>query len=84
MRITGDNLKAIEKAIGYNAEASIIAHDGHFRGTYPGTTLEVSATVDGRKCHTWIDIHGDIPAIHVCHRVVDQMNAYIRDLAFGK
>lgn len=86
MRITAEQLKAIESAIGRNARAYVIIDEGgRYTGHYPNATqVRVEVVHEDRMVSTEVSLmpFRDMPFRHVAENLVRKMNDYIMHEAF--
>ena len=82
MKITADQLKAIEQAIGRDAVASVNI-PSYF---YPqvGPVLEVHVRIKREDLHMRVCISDTAPIEIVARHLVDKVNAEIASRAFGE
>jgi len=90
MEITTRQLRAIEDAIGRNAEAKVILRDGwygyrgDFRHSGDEVIIEVTTMHKGQKVASHMSIHPyrDIPMRHIAENLVHGLNRHIMDEEF--
>lgn len=85
MEITARQLKAIEDAIGRNAEAKVILQPaGHHWDYVRPICIQVEATHKGQKVRSQMHIETsrDIPMVHIAERLVTDINRHIMDKEF--
>lgn len=85
MRITADQLKAIERAIGFKAEASLVSDHG-IHGEPGLMSLEVRANVHGEDVHFREPINGlwRVPFKEIARHTVERLQGYITTKQFSQ